>query len=122
MCGVVALAQMLSGCPEAQLVAELRPVHVLERYRDALIDGRLAEAFSYIHPEAREGMDLDGFELLYARHRDALVAQAEGLVSVGQASEPVVHAWVDTDKGRVELVRTLEGWRLMEPVGKATPR
>lgn len=124
--GVAALVLLsASGCPTPGLQTEpsLEPdaVHTLELYRDALVTGRPDDAFELIHPAAREGLDARGFEALYERHKDALVAQAERLVAVAKKHKPVERAEVQTDKGTVALERTSEGWRLTEPVGGGAP-
>ena len=118
------LALVLSGCPSGpavrdDLAAGPDPVAALTAYRDALRAGRTADAFAFIHPDAREGLDLAGFSALYARHKDALVAQAEALVAQAKAAPPTQRARVMTGQGEVELERTPEGWRLLTPVGHA---
>jgi len=117
---LVALA-LLCGCPAASAPVEPDPADAVAAYRDALVAGRPREAFSWIHPDAREGLDEAGFEALYARHRDALVAQAEELVRVARASPPRQRARVATDRGDVLLDETPEGWRLLAPVGAPAP-
>ena len=111
------LAAALAGCPSASLPVDPDPVAAVTAYRDALLAGRPREAFAWIHPEAREGLDEAGFEALYARHRDALVAQAEERVRVARASPPRQRAKVSTDRGDVLLDKGPEGWRLLGPVG-----
>lgn len=115
------LAAALAGCPSASLPADPDPVAAVTAYRDALVAGHAREAFAWIHPEAREGLDEAGFEALYARHRDALVAQAEELVRVARANPPRQRAKVSTDRGDVLLDKRPEGWRLLGPVG-GSPR
>jgi hypothetical protein len=114
----------LAGCPSGPAVREdlalaPDPIAALTAYRDALGAGRLADAFAFIHPEAREGLDLGGFSALYGRHKEALIAQAEALLARARASKPAQRARVTTSQGEVELERTPEGWRLLTPVGPA---
>jgi hypothetical protein len=91
-------------------------------YRDALVAGRPRDAFAWIHPDAREGLDERGFEALYQRHKDALVAQAEDLVRRVGASPPAERARLRSDKGDIILVKEPDGWRLVDPVGVAVER
>lgn len=120
---VAVLLSALVACPGADVVREpsLEPdaVRALELYRDALVAGRPADAFALIHPDAREGLDERAFTTLYGRHKDALVAQAEGLLARARAARPVERAEVRTDRGTALLERTPEGWRLVSPVGIA---
>lgn len=116
----VALA-LLGGCPAASAPVDPDPADAVAAYRDALVAGRPREAFTWIHPDAREGLDEAGFEALYARHRDALVAQAEELLRVARTSPPRQRARVSTDRGDVLLDQTPEGWRLLGPVGVPAP-
>ncbi len=116
----------LAGCPSGLAVRDdlafaPDPVAALAAYRDALGTGRLADAFAFIHPEAREGLDLAGFSALYARHKDALLTQADALLERACAAKPAQRARVRTNQGEVELERTPEGWRLLTPVGPAVP-
>lgn len=119
------LAFLLSACPEAGVAPEpsLEPdaTHALELYRDALVHDRPLEAFELIHPDAREGMDARAFQTLFERHKDALVEQAERLLTTARASRPRERAQVKTDKGVVELEKTPEGWRIVTPVGTTEP-
>jgi len=120
---VVALASLLVvGCPSASAPVEPDPADAVSAYRDALVAGRPREAFAWIHPDAREGLDEAGFEALYARHREALVAQAEELVRVARQSPPRQRARVTTDRGDVLLDKTPAGWRLLGPVGAPPPQ
>jgi len=112
-------ALSLGGCPSPSLPAEPDPALAVIAYRDALAAGRPRDAFEWIHPDGREGLDAQGFEALYLRHRDALVAQAEELVKLARASPPTQRARVRTDRGDVFLDKTPEGWRLLGPVGGA---
>ncbi len=114
----LALAVSLGGCPDARTRApEPDPAAAVVAYRDALAQGRPADAFALIHPSAREGLDLEGFQALYRRHRDTLIAQAEGLVARVGRSAPRERATVAVGRGVAQLVRTREGWRLSRPVG-----
>lgn len=97
------------------------PVLALESYRDLLVAGRPREAFAWLHPEATEGLDADGFAHLFERHADALIAQAEDLVRQARATPPRLIARVRTERGEVLVVRTPEGWRLEHPVPARTP-
>ncbi|MFO0748348.1 MAG: hypothetical protein U1F43_22200 [Myxococcota bacterium] len=121
----LASAPLLAACPGAALAPEpsLEPdaVKTLELYRDALVAGRPRDAFELVHPDAREGLDARGFEVLYERHKDALVAQAEQVLAAARKERPIERAQVQTDKGVVELERTPAGWRLREPVGGRAP-
>jgi len=106
-----------AGCPQQLRAPEPDPVAAVAAYRDALAEGRPRDAFVLIHPDAREGLDLEGFLVLYSGHRDALVEQAERLLALARASAPEERARVMTRLGPVELVRTDAGWRLDRPVG-----
>ena len=97
--------------------SELDPALVVVAYRDALVQGRARDAFAWIHPDAREGLDAQAFEALYQRHREALIAQAEELVQLAREMAPTQRARVHTDRGDVLLDKTVEGWRLLGPVG-----
>lgn len=108
----------LGGCPVPHTAApEPDPALAVAAYRDALVDGRIADAFALIHPEAREGLDLEGFTMLYRGHRAALVEQAERLVALARSGPPAERAVVTHRLGTSELVRTPDGWRLTAPVG-----
>jgi len=97
--------------------SDLDPALVVIAYRDALVQGRARDAFAWIHPDAREGLDAQGFEALYQRHREALIAKAEELVKLAREMPPTQRARVRTDRGDVLLDKTPEGWRLLGPVG-----
>lgn len=116
------LALLLAACPTASapIADEPDPVLAVMAYRDALAEGRPRDAFRWIHPDAREGLDEAGFEALYTRHRDALVAQAEELVKLAKAAPPTQRAKVATDRGDVLVDRTPAGWRLVHPVARPT--
>lgn len=116
-----ALALLLGGCPSASAPRDPDPALAVLAYRDALVAGHPADAFRWIHPDAREGLDQAGFEALYQRHREALVAQAEELVRQVQAAPPAQRARVRTDKGDLLLDHGPEGWRLLQPVGPGAP-
>jgi len=116
---LLALASSLSGCPGRSLPVDPDPVAAVAAYRDALVEGRPRDAFQWIHPDLQEGLDLQGFEALYARHREALVAQAQELIRTARAHPPVQRARVTTDRGDVWLERGPDGWRLRGPVGVA---
>lgn len=109
----------LSGCPRDAHAPEPDPVAAIAAYRDALAEGRPRDAFALIHPDAREGLDLEGFLVLYSGHREALVEQAERVLALATASAPEERARVMTRLGPAELVKTREGWRLGRPVGTA---
>lgn len=119
---VAVLTFSVSGCPGAQPVNEPAPGAVFERYRAALVEGRLGEAFAYLHPDAREGLDLDGFKQLAARHLDALVARADALIAASRAGTPTLKATIATDRGEVEAIKTDAGWRLTAPIAQPTSR
>jgi hypothetical protein len=107
-------------CPEGACAED--PVTTLTRYRDALVEGRPREAFALIHPDAREGLDEAQFEILYARHADRLIAQAEALLLQANAAPPVMRATVDTDRGPIILELTEDGWKVREiGDGKGAP-
>lgn len=93
------------------------PVLAVQAYRDALVEGRPRDALTWIHPDAREGLDAAAFESLYRQHKDALVAQAEELLRLARSRPPSQRARVATDKGDVLLERSDAGWRLLAPVG-----
>ncbi len=112
---------MLGACPAASTPREPDPAQAVIAYRDALVAGRPREALSWIHPDAREGLDERGFEALYQRHKDALIAQAEDLVRLVRSAPPAERARVRTDKGDALLVKEPAGWRLLAPVGAPTP-
>lgn len=116
LCALVLI--VLTGCPSASLSRDPDPSLAVIAYRDALVAGRPADAFRWIHPDARDGLDQSGFEALYLRHREALVAQAEELVRQVQAAAPAQRARVRTDKGDLLLDHGPEGWRLLQPVGR----
>lgn len=116
------LVGALGGCPVPHAVApEPDPALAVAAYRDALVEGRVADAFALVHPDAREGLDLEGFTMLYRGHRAALVAQAERLVTLARSGPPSERAVVTHRLGTSELVRTPEGWRLTAPVGAGAP-
>lgn len=114
---LVLLAGAVSGCPRDVHAPEPDPVAAIAAYRDALAEGRPRDAFALIHPDAREGLDPEGFDVLYSGHRDALLEQAEKILALARASSPQERARVMTRLGPAELVRTGEGWRLDRPVG-----
>lgn len=93
------------------------PLFALTAYRDALAAHNPREAFTWLHPDATEGLDAEGFALLFTRHGDALLAQAEALLTRARASVPDEVARVMTDAGEVIVVKTTQGWRLSAPVG-----
>lgn len=107
-----------SAAPEG---LEPDPVLAVQAYRDALVEGRPRDAFTWIHPDAREGLDLARFESLYRQHKDALVTQAEELLRLARSRPPAQRARVTTDRGDVLLERGDEGWRLLAPVGHTEP-
>lgn len=117
---LIVVALHLTACPSASapISDEPDPVLAVVAYRDALAEGRPRDAFRWIHPDAREGLDEAGFEALYQRHRDALVAQADELVKLAKASPPTQRAKVGTDRGDVLVDRTPVGWRLVHPVAR----
>ncbi len=110
-------AILLAGCPQYTRPPEPDPVAAVVAYRDALVEGRPADAFALIHPDAREGLDEAGFGALYKRHRETLVAQAEGLVVRARATLPEQRATVRAGDTVSRLLHTAEGWRLLKPVG-----
>jgi len=97
------------------------PVVAVERYRDLLVASRPRDAFTWLHPDATEGLDADAFALLFERHGEALVAQAEDLVLQARAGAPTLVARVRTDHGDVLVQRTPEGWRLENPAPSVAP-
>lgn len=115
----LALVLTLAACPAQSLQSapEPDPIQAVVAYRDALVQNRPRDAFDWIHPDAREGLDAQGFEALFLRHREALIAQAEELVRLAKDSPPTQRARVRTDRGDVLLDKTGEGWRLLGPVG-----
>ncbi|MCA9518074.1 MAG: hypothetical protein KC635_24215 [Myxococcales bacterium] len=112
---VAALA--LAGCPHEVRAPEPDPALAVVAYRDALVAGRVDDAFALIHPDAREGMDLAAFRAFDARYHDAIVEQAERLVAAARAGTPEQRATVRTAAGDSTLLLTPEGWRLTAPVG-----
>ena len=118
----LALALVLAACPAASAPVEPDPVAALAAYRDALVQGHPRDAFQWIHPEAREGLDERGFETLYQRHREALVAQADALLRLARSRQPAQRARVTTAKGDAVLEKGPEGWRLLAPVGQLGAR
>jgi len=88
-----------------------------------LAAGRAREAFALIHRDAREGLDLEGFLVLYSGHRDALVEQADRILALARSTAPEQRARVLTRLGPVDLLETGDGWRVDRPVGAsdATP-
>ncbi|PKN55743.1 MAG: hypothetical protein CVU56_20020 [Deltaproteobacteria bacterium HGW-Deltaproteobacteria-14] len=106
-----------AGCPRDVHAPEPDPVAAIAAYRDALAEGRPRDAFALIHPDAREGLDLEGFLVLYSGHRDALLEQAERVLALASDAPPEQRARVMTRLGPAELVKTEEGWRLDRPVG-----
>ncbi|TNF30050.1 MAG: hypothetical protein EP329_14430 [Deltaproteobacteria bacterium] len=112
-----AIVMGTAGCPHEVRAPEPDPVLAIAAYRDALASGRPRDAFALIHPDAREGLDLEGFLVLYSGHRDALVEQADKLLVIARAASPEERARVMTRLGPVELEKTSEGWRLDRPVG-----
>jgi len=114
----LALALVTTACPrEVRRAPEPDPAAAVVVYRDALLGNDPDLAFAMIHPDAREGLDADAFRSLFARHRDALIEQAERLVAIARSAPPREEALVETSTGPVRLVRTPEGWRLTVPVG-----
>jgi len=117
------LALTFTACPSQSLPAgsdakaDHDPIDAVVAYRDALVQNRPRDAFEWIHPDAREGLDAPGFEALFMRHREALIAQAEDLVRLAQDNPATQRARVRTDRGDVLLDKTPEGWRLIGPVG-----
>jgi hypothetical protein len=123
----LSLSSILIGCPAttptlaacATPGCEPDPVIAVERYRDLLVASRPRDAFTWLHPDATEGLDADAFALLFERHADALIAQAEELLVQARAAAPTLFARVRTDHGEVVVERTAEGWRLRNPVPSA---
>lgn len=97
------------------------PTLALIAYRDLLVANRPREAFTWLHESATEGLDADGFAELFAKHRDALIAQAEALIAIAQSQPPEELARVKTDAGEVLVVKTRDGWRLSAPPGPVEP-
>ena len=120
-------SSVATGCPATTPTAtscpttgcEPDPVIAVQRYRDLLVASRPREAFTWLHPDATEGLDADGFALLFERHADALIAQAEELLAQARAAAPTLVARVKTDHGEVVVERTPEGWRMRNPVPPA---
>lgn len=118
VCCIAALAQAACGSAPTR-PPEPDPVAAVVAYRDALAEGRPGDAFALIHPDARDGLDLEGFLVLYSAQRDVLVEQAERLVALATSQPAVERAQVSTRVGPVDLVRTPDGWRIERPVGSA---
>ncbi len=114
-------ATLLAACSAPTRAPEPDPADAVAAYHRALVEGRPGEAFGLLHPDAREGLDRAGFEALYARQRDALLAQAERLLTLARASRPEQRARVVVGDTEAELVLTDEGWRLTAPVGARPP-
>lgn len=129
----IALPALLTGCPATapaprceapaaqSMGCEPDPTQALIAYRDLLVQNRPREAFTWLHESATEGLDADGFAQLFAKHRDALIAQAEGLIALAQSQPPEELARVKTDAGEVLVVKTRDGWRLSAPPGPVEP-
>jgi hypothetical protein len=129
----LAVPALLAGCPTAATAprceapdglgagCEPDPTLALIAYRDLLVQNRPREAFTWLHESASEGLDADGFAQLFAKHRDALIAQAESLIALAQSRPPEEVARVRTDGGEVLVVKTPDGWRLSAPPGPAGP-
>jgi hypothetical protein len=117
LAGLTLAALPSAGCPAASIPHEPDPALAVVAYRDALVAGRPRDALRWIHHDAREGLDEQGFEALYQHHREALIAQAEALVRVVQSGSPTERARVHTERGDVMLVKGPDGWRLLGPVG-----
>ncbi len=115
--GCPATAPTLATCETPG--CEPDPVIAVQRYRDLLVASRPREAFTWLHPEATEGLDADGFALLFERHADALIAQADELLAQARTAAPTLVARVKTDNGEVVVERTAEGWRMRNPVPAA---
>lgn len=130
---LTALSTLAAGCPAsapaprceapAGLSAgcEPDPTLALVAYRDLLVQDRPREAFTWLHESATEGLDADGFAQLFAKHRDALIAQAEALIALARSQPPEELARVRTDAGEVLVVKTRDGWRLIAPPGPVEP-
>ena len=65
--------------------------------------------------------DEAAFVALYARQKEALIAQAQRLLAHARSQPPTERARVTLGDTVVELVRGPSGWRLTAPVGSPPP-
>lgn len=121
--GVAALWMAVAvGCAQAPTRGpEPDPRGVLEAWHDALVAGRPRDAFALLDPAATEGLDEAAFVALYARQREALIAQATRVLAHARSAAPEERATVAVGEAVVTLVRTPAGWRLTAPVRAAGP-
>ncbi len=112
----------LAACPSPAMRApDPDPADVVRAYHRALHGERPAEAWSLLAESARDGLDEAGFVELYARQREALLAQADALLAVVEAAPAAETARVVIGDTELTLVRTRAGWRVQQ-VGAAPTR
>ncbi len=108
------------GCPPRQTVAAPSdPVGVLTAWRDALVGGRVEDAYSLLGADLRRRITLDAFRVLYARQRADLLDQAKSLLAQAETTPPSQRATVVIGQTTVRLVRDPSGWRLTRPVWRS---
>lgn len=113
----LAVVTLLGGaCATVTRAPEPDPVAALEAWHDALVRDDPRAAFALLDPDAREGLDSDGFVALYQRQKAALISQAERLLQRVRSQPPRERARVKMGESVAELERTAEGWRLVAPI------
>lgn len=117
------VSSTLAGCAgPAQRAPDPDPAEVVRAYHRALHEGRPDQAWALLDTAARDGLDEAGFVELYARQREALVAQAEALVAVVDAAPAAETAQVLVGDVELTLVRSRDGWQVRRiGAGPAAP-
>ena len=109
---ILAVCGWLLGCVTASHASDADPLDALVAWHDALAEGDTARAWELLSTSAREGLDPEAFEDLYAHRRKALTIQAKELVAWAKTHPPAERAEVMVDGRRFLLVRTRDGWRI----------
>lgn len=124
---LISLILLTSACASTTPTLKPDPVAALEAYKAALKAGDAVEAYAYLDPALRQGMNLAIFERFLQRHQAALVDEAEGLLRLARSGSGRHESWVQRGPLKAHLVMGPEGWRLSAPPGRtlkgnATPQ
>ena len=106
----------LTSCGGAEVRWDLDPIVALEAWHQALSEERPHDAWALLAPSAKEGLSEASFVAQFPARQAELVARARELLSYARTHPAAERAVVDAGGHRVHLVRTHDGWRVLEVI------